>query len=191
MKLHVQNRGEQLDFGNLPEGDAGIRATLAAMIAAADDAAKDERVKHVARLLAAEPASYRGSPRFLDRVYTWLRDFRHYQPDPKGVELIRDPIASMEAMQLGKNPGIDCDDLAVLAASIILASGRYEPVYIVVSRTPKEEGGRFHHVFYGVMRDRFKPASKDNTVPFDPQEGISAGEWSAKVERVGVVKVRQ
>lgn len=191
MRMQVQHLGETLDFGRIPDGDAGVRASVAAMMAAALDAAKDPDIAHAARLFAAEAKSYRGPSQLLDRLYTWLRDFRVYAEDPPGVELVRDPLETLRAMRAGERPGIDCDDLAVLAAALLLADGRYEPVFVVVGREPKAAGGRFHHIFYGVLRNARGPATRENVIPFDPQENIPPGEWSPRVERVGVVKLRQ
>jgi hypothetical protein len=190
VKLYVQQHGDTIDFGELPGGDAGIRATLASMSAAAMEAAGEERVQHVARLLDAEPVWHRGPSNFLQRLYDFLRTRRRYEADPKGIELIRDPLVTLAEMQAGSMPGIDCDDLAVLAGALLLAQGRYVPVFVVAGRTPKADGGKFHHVFYGVLLHSGGPVTQTNVLPFDPQEGIPAGEWPVRAQRVGVSKVR-
>lgn len=150
----------------LPRGDEGVDRTIAAMIALAHEGATDPLVRSYAAAIQAH------GPGRVYELYDWLRRRFAFRRDIRGVEHVREPRVLL--MQAPRMQG-DCDDLATLAAALLLAMGE-RPVFIVMAR---RAGGNFEHVFYGIIRDR-------KVIPFDPQERIPPGHWH---ERIGRLKV--
>lgn len=179
MKIGVNDGGVVEVWGELPEGDAGIRATLAAMKARVEEAAQDP----VIRAAAVDMHGIGG----INGVYEFLRNGRTFAEDPDGIELLRNPVEVFTAIKNGEMPGVDCDDVAMLGASILQAIG-HRAVLIVVGKQPKLAGGRFHHVFFGVVIGYGDKPTTKNVFPLDPQEGYF-GEWPPVMQRVGMVEV--
>jgi hypothetical protein len=176
MKLVVELKGQWGEVGKLPNGDAGIAATIAGMQAAIDEAVYGEDgwlLKRVARTIRRGAAATRADvPK---RLYQWCQDNIRFQADPPDVELLRLPAQIARAAVYGKilrgeKIGADCDDLAMFACSILAVWG-YKPVLITVGRTAQQLGGRFEHVFYGIRGDN------GQLTPYDPQENVPPGAW--------------
>lgn len=100
----------------LPEGAAGIRATLDAMIRAARDASATLEVRDLAeRIIAAVPAKdYDGEIR---AIQAWVKNHIRYTRDPYTVETLKLPHALLQA------PQGDCDDQATLVGALALSIG--------------------------------------------------------------------
>lgn len=164
------------DVGVLASKDAGIDQTIAVMRAMIDDARRRPGLAALARRL--------GSPEAIER---WLRERVVFQQDPAGQEYLQSPASMlMQANARGAAYG-DCDDNAMLGASLLAALG-YVPVLVVVSKRPRVKGGRFQHVFYGYLVNADKPLTRANVRPYDPQEGMTPGKWPGKFPRVRIYR---
>jgi transglutaminase-like putative cysteine protease len=71
-----------------------------------------------------------------------VRRFR-FVPDPKGVELLKSPGVMLNEWRLQGFAKGDCDDAAILSASIALAMG-LRVRWVVLGFTP---GGPYRHVY--------------------------------------------
>lgn len=146
----------------LPKGDAGTDATVAAMRAVVHHAMESPRVLALAKRL-----DIRGRhPRFAASVLFALAK-RHvvFSRDPFGKELLMHPDQLLqEVEETGITRG-DCDDLAMLIASV-LAAGGHSPVFVVMGRHVAMD---FEHVYAGVKVD-------GGYLAIDPQECARPGE---------------
>lgn len=71
-----------------------------------------------------------------------VRRFR-FVPDPKGVELLKSPHVMLNEWRASGKASGDCDDAAILSASVALAMGL--PVrWVLLGFTPT---GPYRHVF--------------------------------------------
>lgn len=119
----------------LPAGRAGTIKTLGIMRALANEYKKNIKIRELALALTSEHAQkdYMGSVR---AIHNFVRDRIRFVPDVLGVETLQTPTKTLEYA------AGDCDDKAVLAASLLLSIGR--PVrYHAISFSP----GKFSHVF--------------------------------------------
>lgn len=118
----------------LPDGVAGIRATLALMVGLAQQSKKDFAVRNQAlRLVQTLPSKdYRAE---VDAIHQYVRDDIRYVKDIDGVETLAAPSKTMLMMQG------DCDDKALLTASLLLALG-HQVRFVAVGDAPNN----FSHV---------------------------------------------
>lgn len=148
----------------IPDGDAGTDATVREMIRQAKAASEVPRVRTWARRILLIAQQQGQSP--LTALYNWCATKVIFKRDPSGWERIRHPNRMLEEVeQHGRTAG-DCDDLATLAVSLLMAMGHPRPVFIVMGREP---GGRYEHVYFGVVGRR------DNLIAMDPQERMPLG----------------
>ncbi len=100
----------------LPEGAAGIRATLDAMIRAARAASTTLEVRDLAEsIIRNVPAKdYAGE---LTALQCWVRSNIRYTRDPYTAEALKTPAALLES------PQGDCDDQATLIAALAMSVG--------------------------------------------------------------------
>lgn len=177
MNLAIRHRGSDHDLGELPGGDDGITATIAAMQAIVDHAVHVRPTSMQLARIAGE-LNTGNVLDFAENLWTWCRDNVRFRRDPLAVELVRHPGELLKELRSTGVARGDCDDLSVLACSIIAAAG-YRPVLITVGR---EQGGRFQHVFFGLrLGDELDTSS---VLPLDPQERTPAGSWPARARRV-------
>ncbi len=100
----------------IPEGVDGVRATLKAMVRLTRAGRKDVGVIALARQITLGLPARDGRGE-VDRVFHWVKQRIRYVADPREVETISTPAATLR-MQSG-----DCDDMAVLTASLLEAIG--------------------------------------------------------------------
>ena len=122
---------------NIPNGKAGMVATLKAMRQLVRDAVRDPKQKIRALALdivASLPA--RSWQHEVSRLHQFVRDEIRYVRDPVGVERVATPDRTLKDRQG------DCDDKSVLLAALLESIGhpaRFKAVGI--------NGGPFSHVF--------------------------------------------
>lgn len=177
--------GQTLRF-EIDAGDKGTMQTLAVMWATIDDAARSPLVRTLAATLRADGA--RG-------VYDWIVARVAFKRDPWQVELVRHPEQLIDALADrdagGATVAVDCDDVAVLAASLLSAMN-YAPTLIVAGRLPHP--APFEHVFFGYLEARAEPHDGPRiprpapfyVVPMDPQERVPFGSMPPGVGRLAV-----
>lgn len=143
----------------LPEDtDQRVARTAAAMAAFTHHAAAvGPSVAQLARVVANDrPASVP----VLVALWQFLKSGQDHQDDPPGKELLRHPEQSAQAMRTGKFAG-DCDDVAMLAAAVLVRLGGYAVAFRVIAR----EGRDWEHVYTVAA-----PAGYPLWAAIDPQE---------------------
>ncbi len=56
-------------------------------------------------------------------IYNFIVNHCRYVQDPVGLELLKTPIVSLQLIEAGGSPAIDCDDAAILIGSLVMAIG--------------------------------------------------------------------
>lgn len=167
--LTIQGPGDERMVEPIPAGDAGTDATIAAMVGVARASVVLPAVRRLAGTLARE-----ADPRIA--LFRWIRSHVRFERDPKGTEFIRNPARVIQAAERARPQRLkalaDCDDVATMAAAVLLVLG-YRPVFIVIGRDA-DEG--FEHVFFGTLEG-------DKVYPMDPQEVAQPGRELPAVRR--------
>ncbi len=128
---------DAVTLAEIPDGSAGVRATLKVM----RDIARDSRTNYAIRKLAEKiitdanvPAKdWAGEAR---AIHEWVRDNIRYTFDIDGVEQLQTPDKLLETRKG------DCDDMALLTAALLIALG-HPSRFVAVGFSP----GDLSHVF--------------------------------------------
>jgi transglutaminase-like putative cysteine protease len=136
----AENPPQVSHLSALPEGAAGIRATLDAMIEAARQASTTLEIRNLAEsiIVAVPSKDYRGE---LEAIQRWVMAHIRYTRDPITTETLKIPHALLQS------PQGDCDDQATLVAALAMAIGF--PARFVAIGT--HDAGVFEHVYAEVM----------------------------------------
>lgn len=126
----------------LPRGDAGIVATLERMKRAAREEYSSPLVRAWATKATAGCRPYDHQCRAF-RILEFLREHMQFTPDPRGVEAVGTPGFHLAQLTADGRMFGDCDDAAVLAASLALSVGM--PARFVAASFKAD--GAFHHVW--------------------------------------------
>lgn len=86
-------------------------------------------------------------------IRSWLVRRFTFVPDPRGVELLKSPRYMLQEWEQDGEIRGDCDDAAILGASLALASG-YRVRWILLGFHP---GHPFKHVYAEASRDGGPP----------------------------------
>jgi len=100
-------------------------------------------------------------------VYDFLAERTRYLKDPRGLELLKTPVVSLQLLEIGETPALDCDDLTILSLSLLKSIG-YPVALRVASYTPEKT---FTHV-YGLVK------IKGGWIPIDLVKKYGLG-WEA------------
>lgn len=161
---------------NIPDGDAGIEATLRHMERLIDKASGDPRFIRIAQRIATTTAP-RDEDAQAQAILAWVREHTFYVHDPIGKELVKDADFMMRELQESGTIPSDCDDQVVLTASLLRAVGiDAEP--IVVS----PDQGTYTHVLL-----RYH-SPKIGWVTMDPITRNGLGWFPSGAARVGVFR---
>lgn len=159
----------KVEVQDIPSGDAGVQMTLDAMRALIRESASHPAVrKHAERAVSGvHPADHVGQ---LRAVWGYLTQIVTYLPDPTTSEYLQAPwwVLTCQVDQ-GRRPGMDCDDLSMLAAALLASLG-IETRLRIVSYDPDQEFGHVYPVAYPpvhVLAD-----VEGEWVPFFPAEGV-------------------
>jgi len=115
----------------------------------------------------------------LDAIYNFIYNQTNYVRDPFGLELLKTPQVSLQLIEIGEIPGLDCDDLAILSLSLLKSIGY--PVALRAAGFGPDD--RYTHV-YGLVR-----VPKVGWVPFDLVRGVGLGNEPPGIKRVWDVEV--
>lgn len=120
--------------------------------------ARGEDVAALARDLAT------GGP---ERIRQWLAGAFSFKPDPEGIELLRTPRVLLQDWDSTGEAAGDCDDAAILGASLAVASG-YPVRFVVLGFDPH---GPYGHV-YAEAWNGSRWVDFDVTRPFQFPRGL-------------------
>lgn len=153
----------------LSPGDAGTDETLAGMAAVVTHAVESPAVRNIVAKLRIT-----GPNMAVPIVFGFLKRYTRFKRDPWGKELVRHPDELLGDIQRQGFAACDCDEVAVLGATILKAAGE-RPVFVVMARQPASD---FEHVYFGVE-------TANGYTPLDPQEcdrpGKEIGAWRRKL----------
>lgn len=124
----------------IPEGHAGIEATVAVMRELARTGARSSLPRETGRAIMARSGGA-GDP--AGKLRAFLEAHWRFRFDPEGVEWIRTPQNAMQEIRDRGSAAGDCDDVAVLGASLALVMGM--PARFVLLGF--EPGAPFSHVY--------------------------------------------
>lgn len=128
---------DAVSVAEIPDGAAGVRATLKVM----RDIARDSRTNYALRRLAEQIISdanvaakdFAGEAR---AIHEWVRDNIRYTFDGAGIEQIKTPDKLLESRKG------DCDDMSLLTAALLDSIG-HPTRFLAVGFEP----GALSHVF--------------------------------------------
>jgi hypothetical protein len=104
----------------IPDGDAGTLATIERMRALVNDRCSHPRI----RALALSVIGRASSPdQQIVRLRSWLKSRIRFVADPDVTELLHDPVLLAEWIDRDGSVGVDCDDVAMMAAALGKAIG--------------------------------------------------------------------
>lgn len=149
----------------LPDGEAGVRATLQVMKAIKNAYKKLPSTRNLA-LSIVQGLPQKSFLKQIQLLHEFVRDRITYIKDIHGVETVQTPDVTMH-LRAG-----DCDDKSVLLASLLESIG-HPTQFIAIGTNPE----RFSHVF---VETKFG----SQWVSLDPTEPYAAG-WRPP----GIVKV--
>jgi len=162
-------------LSSVPAGDAGTLATVQAMRTLARRGAIDPVVRQQAAL------AVRGVPgdwgtEHASILRDWITRRTYYLADPTYTEALHEPGWQVRSILTLGNVGVDCDDVATLAAAMGLAIGLRARFVIVGFTSPNAP---FRHVW-----TELASASRPEWVPIDPTRPVQA------IARLPISRVR-
>lgn len=138
----------------IPEGVAGIAATLDFMVHLTKEYRTNFAIRTLAeQIVASVPAKdYYGE---LHAIQNWVRANVRYTDDVNGIEMVKNPYLTAVT-----HSG-DCDDMALLAGTLINSLGK--PVrYVAIGSS---EPGIFEHVYVEAKVNRDRWIAVETTEP--------------------------
>jgi transglutaminase-like putative cysteine protease len=162
MNLHIPKKlRTTITLAALPDGVAGIKATLALMVDIARQSKTDFAVRNQAlRLVQTLPQKdYLAE---IQAIHLYVRDDVRYVKDIDGIETLATPAKTMLMMQG------DCDDKALLAASLLLSLGH--PVRFVAVGSSYNN---FSHVLVETQMN--VQGGKQIWIPVETTEPVALG----------------
>ena len=159
----------QSSLSALPEGAAGIRATLKAMQRAALDAETDLSIRNLAESIVATTANkdYAGE---LAAIQRWVQLHIRYTRDPVNAETLKIPSALLTS------PQGDCDDQATLVAALVMTIG-FPARFVAIGMN---DPGVFDHVYTEAKLGTLwlsVETTEDVPIGWKPEGVVARMEW--------------
>ncbi len=98
-------------------------------------------------------------------IYDFLSNHTNYVKDPTGLELLKTPKVSLQLIERGEIPGLDCDCLTILSMALLKSIG----FRVGMRAAGYRPDGKFTHI-YGLVL--IKPYG---WVPFDLVKNLGLG----------------
>lgn len=138
-----------MQLARIPPGEAGTVATVSTMRRLVLRAVASPVVRETVRaLLLGTPTRNASAQVFAIRQ--WLSDHVIFLRDPDGVELLHAPDWMLHQIHTRGRLMVDCDDVAILAATLAKAAG-LPARFVVLGFIP---GRGYQHVFTEVFDGR-------------------------------------
>lgn len=147
----------------IPESHAGIEATVRHMDRIATRSATSPAVLEAAADIVGSSSGAEAA----GRIREYLATRMVFEFDPPGVELIRTPELLLNHIGCNGIASGDCDDVAVLGASLGLAAG-LQPSYVLLAF---HDAAPFEHVYTELETDT-GPVELDTTRPAHLPPGL-------------------
>lgn len=155
---------------NVPEGDAAVPHTIAAMRVASDRLAKKWAFS------LTELAHRHGG------IFNAMKTLYRFARDPASAELIRPHDEQINAMIDGKTAYGDCDDSAVIIGAFYTAH-RNNNRFVAVARS---KSSRYEHVLCARFVKPLGIKKLEHLYPIDPQETDEHGKWVQPIGRAWI-----
>jgi len=151
---------EEQNF-SLPNGKAGNVKTIKFMQKVARERAGHPIVREFALKIiqAAGIPSHHYKEEAL-AIGDFVKKRVRYVRDPRDSELLQDPVMLIEKLEKSGFAQGDCDDMALLIATLLLSTG-HTPIYRAVRY--KNTSGHFNHI-YVITYERNYPAKPERIV---------------------------
>lgn len=163
MEVFGQVSNRKVVFQNLGEGSVVTWRTMQLMADIINQSVRDYYVRRWAEKIIEHAGEDDFSRVFA--VYDFLDRNVKYVRDPDGFELLKAPVVSLQLLDAGAIPALDCDDLVILSMSLLKSIG-FRVGMRAVSYTPEKI---YTHV-YGLVYIR-----PYGWVPFDLVKHLGLG----------------
>ena len=111
-----------------------------------------------------------------EAIFNFIVSNSRYVPDPVGMELLKSPEVSLQLIEVGHQPAMDCDDSAILMGALAMAVGI---PYALRAVSFNEE---YSHV-YGLVRIKER-----GWIPIDFVVGKKGGNFGDEPEGIVAIK---
>lgn len=149
-------------------GDAGVRDTLALMSQLVEEGLQSFNVVEFARVLAVR-AGVRQQVRQAMAIQAWLARVWRFVEDAPDRDMLADPDTLLKMFQSHSIIAGDCDEAAILGATLGKAVGMQAEFVVFGFPSPDpNEPDRFAHVFAVLLTDTGQRISLDVTRPRGP-----------------------
>ncbi len=139
--VHLQ-RLEPLGFGQVITSN-----TLQKMKRIVNDSIRNYYVRRWAEKMVENTPEDGSDTTRVHAIYDYLATYTRYLKDPWGLELLKTPLVSLQLLDIGETPSLDCDDLTILAMSLLKSIG-FRVGFRATSYRPDK---KFSHV-YGLVK---------------------------------------
>jgi len=140
-----------------PDGVRGNYKTVKFMKKKAIERAKHPFVRQlVVQILNQKNTSSHNHLDEARAIGEWVRDNVRYMKDPATMELLQDPVMMIEQASKGQARG-DCDDMVLLAMTLLIAGG-IKP-YVKVVRY-QSDFGPYNHIYLAVNENNYKQSKE-------------------------------
>lgn len=115
-------------------------------------------------------------------IYYAILKYTRYASDPRTVELVKRPELVVKQIAAGQVPSIDCDDMSVLQAALLMSLGR-EVRYVTAAFANNFHGNerQFSHIYVQAREPR-----SNQWVTLDP---VAAEEVGQMLSRIKALKI--
>jgi transglutaminase-like putative cysteine protease len=163
MKIFGQAISQPVRFQSLGSGSEVTPRTMELMRKIINDSIRNYYVRRWAEKIIEKAGEDDLSK--VQAVYDFLDSHTRYVKDPEGFELLKSPVVSLQLLDAGDIPALDCDDLVILSMSLLKSIG-FRVGMRAVSYTPEKI---YTHV-YGLVY--VKPYG---WIPFDLVKHLGLG----------------
>lgn len=159
----------RFSVSHIPGGDGGTYATLGKMRSLAKAASVNPLVRKAAVVIGSAAANRDGFAQAI-AIRNWLEDRTVFIRDPRGAELLHDPVLTIRAILTNGVVHVDCDDVAMMGAALGQAIGLRARYVVVGFNSPNAP---FRHVFAELSDPRQERwVDMDVTRPSQGLEGL-------------------
>ena len=142
-------------------GDTAIQNTLILMREIINSSYQNYYVRRFAEKIVQDATTLLEK---VQAVFDFLAFHTKYVKDPHGLEMLKSPLVSLQLIEVGEQPMLDCDDSTILSLSLLRSIG----FPVSIKAIGVDDTKRFKHVYGMVL-------VKDKWIPFDgtmPKHGL-------------------
>lgn len=99
----------------------------------------------------------------VEAIFNYIKGNTSYLRDPQGTEFLKTPLVSLQLLEVGDRPLLDCDCLSILSLSLLKSIG----FPVALRASSYKSNGKFTHV-YGMVKVGENWLSLDLVKDFGP-----------------------